>query len=198
MNEVQEIQECQVLKDKLANKIWITRKNHICASERLLKSAAYVEFVNVYYSVVLILFSLLSVSPFAEGKGILISYISLSGSIALTVSIIFANSLNYRQRALALKQSYISLQLLLAELEESSNLNNVKLLEIEDKYAKLLSAVENHQYIDFVNVVRTNNINGHCMSLKEWMYFLGYYMWHGVWKVLFVILPIVGLFFVMR
>lgn len=36
------------LKEKLERNIWITRKCRINASERLLKSAKFVEFLNVY------------------------------------------------------------------------------------------------------------------------------------------------------
>ena len=39
------------LKEKLERNIWITRKCRINASERLLKSAKFVEFLNVYYSI---------------------------------------------------------------------------------------------------------------------------------------------------
>ena len=39
------------LKEKLERNIWITRKCRINASERLLKSAKFVELLNVYYSI---------------------------------------------------------------------------------------------------------------------------------------------------
>ena len=42
------------LKEKLERNIWITRKCRINASERLLKSAKFVEFLNVYYSIFVI------------------------------------------------------------------------------------------------------------------------------------------------
>ena len=48
------------LKEKLERNIWITRKCRINASERLLKSAKFVEFLNVYYSIFVITLSLLS------------------------------------------------------------------------------------------------------------------------------------------
>lgn len=42
------------LKEKLERNIWITRKCRINASERLLRSAKFVEFLNVYYSIFVI------------------------------------------------------------------------------------------------------------------------------------------------
>lgn len=48
------------LKEKLERNIWITRKCRINASERLLRSAKFVEFLNVYYSIFVITLSLLS------------------------------------------------------------------------------------------------------------------------------------------
>ena len=50
----------QSLKEKLDRNIWITRKCRINASERLLSHAKYIEILNVYYSIFVIILSLLS------------------------------------------------------------------------------------------------------------------------------------------
>ena len=194
----EEITELEKEKEKLKANIWLTRKNRICASERLLRSANYVEFINVYYSIVVILFSLLGVSPFLKNRADEISYMSIAGSVALTISIIFANSLKYRQRALDLKKNYIDLQFLLAELSTLNIDNREKFLEMEKKYVSLLDIVENHQPIDFVNVIRQNKISEHPMSGVNWTYYVLYNIWHWFWKILLVLLPAIGLIFLLR
>lgn len=47
----------QSLKNKLNRNIWITRKCRINASERLLSYAKYIEILNVYYSIFVIILS---------------------------------------------------------------------------------------------------------------------------------------------
>ena len=50
------------LKEKLEQNIWITRKCRINASERLLSHARYIEILNVYYSIFVIILSLVSLT----------------------------------------------------------------------------------------------------------------------------------------
>ena len=97
------------LKEKLERNIWITRKCRINASERLLKSAKFVEFLNVYYSIFVITLSLLSLIQHNDQ----FSFASIVLSIALTISIVYANTTGLRDRSTVLKQNYIDLQVLL-------------------------------------------------------------------------------------
>ena len=76
----------QPLKEKLDRNIWITRKCRINASERLLSHAKYIEALNVYYSVFVIILSLVSLTK----QDHILSLISFALSIALTISIIYA------------------------------------------------------------------------------------------------------------
>ena len=96
------------LKEKLERNIWITRKCRINASERLLKSAKFVELLNVYYSIFVITLSLISLIEHNDQ----FSFASIVLSIALTISIVYANATGLRDRSTALKQNYIDLQVL--------------------------------------------------------------------------------------
>lgn len=130
----------QSLKEKLDRNIWITRKCRINASERLLSHAKYIEILNVYYSIFVIILSLLSLT----GQDNFLSIISLACSIALTISIIYANSAGYRDRSSSLKQNYIELQLLLDQLSCTRDDDTECIMSISAKYADLLKASENH------------------------------------------------------
>lgn len=85
------------LKEKLERNIWITRKCRINASERLHKSAKFVEFLNVYYSIFVITLSLISLIEHNDQ----FSFASIVLSIALTISIVYANATGLRDRSTA-------------------------------------------------------------------------------------------------
>ena len=137
------------LKDRLERNIWITRKCRINAAERLLKSARFIEFLNTYYSIFIITISIIS---FAEHDNAL-SVISLILSVALTISIIYANSTNLRERSYALKQNYIDLQILLDELNCIDESCCEKITQIAQRYSELLKNSENHESIDMYKLL---------------------------------------------
>lgn len=140
----------QPLKEKLDRNIWITRKCRINASERLLSHAKYIEALNVYYSVFVIILSLVSLTK----QDHILSLISFALSIALTISIIYANSTGYRERSFALKQNYIDLQLLLDQLSYIDADDQKSVIGISAKYAELLKSSENHTF----NRTRTSKV----------------------------------------
>lgn len=176
-------------KQQLDNKLWITRKSRINASERLLKAANFIDFINVYFSIFLILLSLISISPYADDSGML-SYVSLAGSITLTISIIYAASLGYKERSMAFKQNYIALQGLINKLAFIGDTEEEKIQDIQQEYNDLLNNVENHKNIDYLNLLRTGDVEDASMTIGQWCYFLGYYAWNFIWKAALVIAPV--------
>lgn len=149
------------LKDKLEQNIWITRKCRINASERLLKTAEFIERLNVWYSIVVIILSLISVVTQDDQ----LSLISLICSIALTVSLFYANAKGFRDRSLALKQNYIELQLLLDELMCTSDTDVIT--NISRKYADLLKNSENHLQADMDRLRAGSKDEPLAMSRRE-------------------------------
>ena len=134
---------------------------------------------------------MISISPYAENSGIL-SYVSLAGSIGLTISIIYATSLGCKKRAEDFRQNYNALQELLNRLEATEDnqaANSFQQINIE--YSKLLSTVENHKNIDYLNVVRAGYDENSRMSFSKWCYVLGYYVGDWAWKIIVIVLPIV-------
>ena len=176
-------------KQQLDDKLWITRKSRINASERLLRAANFIDFTNVYYSIFLILLSLISISPYTDNSGML-SYVSLAGSITLTISIVYAASLGYKERSTALKQNYIALQGLMDRLKfiDDNDKNGIKV--VQQEYNELLNNVENHKNIDYLKLLRTGNVEDKSMTIGNWCYFLGYYLWNFIWKAALVITPV--------
>ena len=178
-------QNLDVKKENLKNKIWITRKCWINASERLLRFGKFIDFINIYYSLFLIFLSLISISPYAANSKIL-SYVSLAGSVGLTISIVYATSLRCKQRSEEFKRNYIALQKLLCILNYATG----DISKIENKYHALLSNVENHKNIDYLNVVRIGQDKNNPMTLGKWFSVLGFYTGDCIWKSMLLILPV--------
>lgn len=189
MENTQQAHKTSTPKQQLDNKLWTTRKSRINASERLLRAASFIDFINVYYSIFLIILSLISISPFCNDNG-LTSYVGLAGSISLTISIIYATSLKYRERSAALKQNYIALQKLLDRLSLTSDDNSDEIQSIQAEYTNLLSAVENHTHIDYLNILRTGKVYNDKMTFWNWCYFICYYIWYYLWKIILIAAPI--------
>lgn len=177
------------LKSKLVNNIWTTRKCRINASERLLRSAKFVEFLNVYYSIFLIILSLFSLIKHNDN----FSLVSIILSIILTISIIYANATGLRDRSTALKQNYIDLQILLDQLFLMETPNNQKeLLSISEKYAELLKMSENHLSIDFYKLKSTSSDESLTMNKKEWVEYILFILWYILRRLLLIAIPVIG------
>lgn len=174
------------LKEKLERNVWITRKCRINASERLLRSAKFVEFLNVYYSIFVITLSLLS------EHNDQFSLASIVLSIALTISIVYANTTGLRDRSTALKQNYIDLQVLLDQLFFTEADETDKVLAISDKYAELLKLSENHLSIDLYRLKSTSSDANFKMNWMEWAKYILLVSWECLWRLFLIAAPVVG------
>lgn len=179
------------LKEKLTRNIWITRKCRINASERLLSHAKYIELLNVYYSIFVIILSLISLTEQDDA----LSMVSLVCSIALTISIIYANAAGYRERSLSLKQNYIELQLLLDRLSYINDDDSKTVIDISSQYAELLKSSENHMPIDLYQLKASGTVSDMPLSKEEKRRYYCKLAWGYLWKATLIFLPI--LFFVL-
>lgn len=175
------------LKAKLSRNIWITRKCRINASERLLCTAKYVEFINVYYSIVVIAISVLSLSLQESW----LSIAGLIGSIALTISIVYVNATGLRERSMALKLNYISLQMLLDRLTLLADDDVPGVLEIDAEYTELLKTSENHLTIDMYQLRFNAKDDDLKLKRNESVFWVAYRIWSLIWKILLFVFPIV-------
>lgn len=173
------------LKEKLERNIWITRKCRINASERLLSHAKYIEILNVYYSIFVIILSLISLTE----QDHILSMASLACSIALTIFIIYANAAGYRERSFSLKQNYIDLQLLLDQLAYINGDDSKSVMNISNQYAELLKSSENHIPIDLYQLKASTADPDMVLSKKETYSYYGQLIWCYFWKGVLMLLP---------
>ena len=120
----------------------------------------------------------------------MLSYVSLAGSITLTISIVYAASLGYKERSTTLKQNYIALQGLMDRLKFIDDNDENGIQVVQQEYNELLNNVENHKNIDYLNLLRTGNVEDRSMTIGNWCYILGYYLWNFTWKAILVITPV--------
>lgn len=181
------------LKEKLERNIWITRKCRINASERLLSSAKFIEFLNIYYSVFIITLSLFSFLKHNDQ----FSFVSIVLSIALTISIVYANTTGLRERSAALKQNYIDLQVLLDQLSYINASETDEVLAINCKYAELLKLSENHLNIDLYRLKSTSSEEDLKMNAIEWIKYILLILWNFFRKAVLVVSPIFSVIYLL-
>ncbi len=167
---------------KLKDNIWKTRKARINASERLLSKANFIKFLNVYYSCVLIILSIIDITS----SSIDMSVESLCLSIILTISLVYLDSQLYLDRANDLKKNYIDLQKLINEI------NDENCDKISEEYIKLLEKTENHTEYDYYKVLIDNGI----LELKPIKYIYYYLRKFGIMllKLSLILAPVLALY----
>lgn len=126
--------------EKLLRSIEMTRENRINASSRLLMREQFVQSINIYYSCILAVVTVL---------GLLYPQYSFSicsavTSIILAMSIVYLNAQKYGSRAQQLQMNYLALDQLRYEVQNEIRVPNDKLAELQKRYVDLLVTSENH------------------------------------------------------
>lgn len=172
----------------LLNRIWITRKCRINASERFDNLYFWTRFFQVYYSLILIVLSINNFSLIKEEKGNdSISLLLLVASLAVSFFSMYISSQNYKERALKLKYNYHGFDELYRNLDRIIINEDFKLSEvflIEDKYLFLLKVSENHSTEDYLTYQKMDNKNDYW----KFMDYLNYYWMVKRWYILFFLL----------
>lgn len=90
-------------KEKLKNQIWKTRVSRINAERRLQQKQSFIQAINIYYSCITIIYSIMSyVNSDNE-----LSMITIFMSISLLIAIMHLNSQNYEKKALLYRETIL-------------------------------------------------------------------------------------------
>lgn len=141
---------------QLKDRVWMTRKARINASERLLSLEKFIQYINIYYSCFICILSVYGLVIINDKIGI----ISTILSIILTISMVYLNSQRFGDRAQQLKNNYINLQKLYLKLDNIDENTIVDLTEYNNEYIQLLSSCENHSSYDYYKVQLMTKQNG--------------------------------------
>lgn len=132
----------------LKRRIKITRKARIRASKRLRSKHEYFEKITTFYSVLVLIFSVVFISSNDATQ------ILLALSISLTFFTMFLNNKNYKERAGNLETNYQHLDILLNKIERlETNLETIDIEVVKGlhrEYEKLIIEKENHHDIDYM------------------------------------------------
>lgn len=175
-------------KEKLKNQIWKTRVSRINAERRLQQKQSFIQAIDIYYSCITIIYSIMSyVNSDNE-----LSMITIFMSISLLIAIMHLNSQNYEKKALLYRENYTAMHKLELALEHTDDTK-----QIEEDYCDLLHDYSNHITFDYYCTIKGSkqdfrNTNG-------WKNIRVKYYWGVIWrtiiKISLILLPFVLYFF---
>ena len=171
-------------RQKLEDQIWFTRISRTKAENRLIEKEHFAQFINIYYSLVAIICSILSYHYNDTKMGLFTIIITIS----LMVSILYLNGQKYLEQARDYRTNYTQLQMLEMRIKDSSS----SLVEIREEYCKLLNSSSNHIENDFFKAI--SNSSSEHQKKKDWDHKKKFYYWGCTWrfavKIIVLMIPL--------
>lgn len=143
----------------LIRRVWITRKSRIEASERILKKHNLYQGLLVYYSIVIVAYSIWNIQPTnTEGRITEASLFLMIVSIIFSLFSLYVSTKNLQEKYFNLKMNYIELDKIYGRLKEIESTSSIhEFSEIHMQYNNLLSSVDNHETIDYYRVLLSDS-----------------------------------------
>lgn len=177
--------------DKFKNKVWITRISRINAEKRLQQKEAFIQAINIYYSCLTTIFSIMSYINSDDNLSIITIYMTIS----LLISIMYLNSQKYGEKAQQFRENYIALHKLQFQLDHIEQFD--ELVRIENEYCDLLNNYNNHITFDYYCTLKGSEKS--FQEEKNWNKLKWKYYWGIIWrtmiKIAIIILPFLLYFF---
>lgn len=172
--------------DKFKNQIWTTRISRINAEKRLIAKENFFQGINIYYSCVTIIFSVLSLIN-EDNK---LSLMTMLMTISLLIVILYLNGQKYLTHAREYRNNYTQLHKLEIQLEHELENDGENLTEIENSYCELLDTGENHISYDYYCTIfgSTGEYRKTHWEDIKYKYVWGTF-WRIVVKLLIILLP---------
>ena len=185
----------------LPDQIWTTRISRINAEKRLINKESFFQGINIYYSCLTIIFSILSLAHsnkvFTASLVTCVSSFSSEISpfivtISLLIVILYLNGQRYLERAREYRKNYTKMQKLEFDLMGVGNDDMDSIQRIYIEYCDLLDSGNNHISFDYYETVHRST--GEYRE-KRWKNVRKIYWWNVIWrfmlKVVIIILPVV-------
>ena len=172
----------------LANQIWTTRVSRVNAEKRLVNKEAFTQGINIYYSCVSIIFSILSLVNKDENLSLMTVFMTIS----LLIVILYLNNQKYLEHAREYRKNYTELQKLEFKLEGIEDNEVEKIKEIAIEYCNLMDSSSNHISFDYYETVHGSTGDYRDKNWKNVR--VKYYfnqMWRWGLKFVVLVLPIV-------
>lgn len=179
----------------LYNQMQVIKNCRENASHRLNSNGSFCEFINVYYSVITATLSILSIFLKDSDFGTILSISATILSIALTISITYANSIKFKEKAQNFKNSFTSIQKLQYQLSNIQNDDYDTLNRIEMEYTQILEEYDLHIPFDYQTYVLESNY----LRQEDRKLYLMKYDFHKCWtgaiRIILILFPFIFILF---
>lgn len=171
-------------------RIWVTKKSRMEAEARLKRSDFETQILVIYYTFVVLAFSIATLVSLNET----ISLFTVIASVGLFGASIFISAAKYKERSLGYKNSYIELtrlefklKSLLRKEETTDEELLMRLEEVEQEYYQVLEKTENHDDIDYIRVLIKHDLK---MRSEYYSKYICYKIAHVMLICALAILPV--------
>lgn len=172
----------------LPDQIWTTRISRVNAEKRLINKESFFQAINIYYSCLAIILSILAL----VNKDEKLSLMTVFMTISLLVAILYLNGQRYLEHAREYRKNYTELQKLEFDLKCICDDDIESIKKIYTKYCNLLDSSSNHISFDYYETVHGSSGEYRDNKWKNVRYI---YYWNVCWRLLLkagvIMLPVV-------
>lgn len=173
---------------ELPDQIWTTRISRVNAEKRLIKKEAFFQGINIYYSCLTIIFSILALI----NKDDILSLMTVLMTISLSIVILYLNGQNYLEHAREYRKNYTELQKLEFDFRSIDENDIGAIKEVYSKYCELLDSNSNHISFDYYKTVYDSSGT---YREKRWKDVRVKFYWNVIWrdmlKLCVIALPVI-------
>ncbi len=174
--------------EKLKNRVWTTKTSRINAERRLELKESFIQGINIYYSCICTIFSVLSLINGDQKLSVMTVFIT----IALFMAILYSNSQKNLEQAKDYKINYLQLMDIDFELQHITCEDEKQIREIETKYCEILNRSRNHIEFDYYRTVYSSTGD---YRKERWIAVRKMYYWNVIWrwivKIIVILFPII-------
>ena len=172
---------------RFKEQVWATRISRVNAEKRLINKEDFFQGINIYYSCITIVFSILSLYYHDDELSLMTVFMTIS----LLIVILYLNGQKYLEHAREYRKNYTEIHKLEFQLEHLDEERENEIQAIENKYCELLDSSSNHTSYDYYcTVYGSNKIYKEERWKGIWWKFYLNITWRVIVKILVVILPV--------
>lgn len=177
---------------RFKDQVWTTRISRANAEKRLINKENFFQGINIYYSCITIIFSILSLYYHDDELSLMTVFMTIS---LLTV-ILYLNGQKYLEHAREYRKNYTAIHKLEFQLEHLDEESEDEIQAIENKYCELLDSSSNHTSYDYYcTVYGSNKIYKEKRWKSVWWKFYLNIVWRIGIKILVIVLPVLLFWF---
>ncbi|PID14416.1 hypothetical protein CSV63_12885 [Sporosarcina sp. P34] len=146
---------------ELERRIDITRRARFACSTRLRNYFDKIQNLIVFYNIVVVLISIITLYQFYNENAQWTTFITLAISIALSFFATHMGGKNYKEKAILMESNGHDLSKIYGKIEMlrlEEELDVIKVSNLYKEYERTLAIVENHEHIDYLQSKKAKNM----------------------------------------